>query len=585
SPHESLRGSSGKARVSHNLGCDINVAARKPSWIVRQGTSFAHMTQALASQRERSNTWIAHMLTAIERQASLALAAFIMLYVAVLFFGLTFKYFNWAQGYDQIDYQQSIWNTTQGRFLEISHYRHTDHLWGMDFIPAILLIVPFYALFPSALTLNFFQALFMALGALPIYGIARDRFDGSRLAGLGWALVYLLYPSLWFVTMSAPWQPRTLAIPALLGAFFFLQRATFQRAGIREWGAYLGLLALALTTRTDVSLVVVSFGILAALWRVGWRWALPPLIMGLAWFYLSTNVIVPSFYLPDYQVREGEIGAVTEGDYTEVWPGKSPQLAYYSHLGDSAGAILWTIVSRPIDVLRLMFTPDKLVYLTLMLLPLALLPLLAPDVAILAAPPLAMNLLSLRPFQITVREQYQALVIPGLILAAIIGAARLWSWWQARSGRTRGAHVSGIQERRTRSCQAAIFMISAIGIAAVTNLAYRNPVATTVLYRESPERLAAMDRLAALIPPDAPLGVTSFLAPRMMPRRFIYYVPPDESFPPLERAEYLFIDIRAAALRTERHRDFIQRLRESRRWQVIAEEEDLLVLRQAHQAP
>lgn len=584
------------------------------------------MSQALASQREQSRAGIVQTLAAIERRAGLALAALVTLYVAILFFGLTFKYLNWAQGYDQIDYQQSIWNTTQGRFLEISHYRHTNHLWGMDFIPAILLIVPFYALFPSALTLNFFQALFMALGALPVYGIARDRFGGSRLAGLGWALVYLLYPSLWFVTMSAPWQPRTLAIPALLGAFFFLQRATLRHASARDWGAYLGLLALALTTRTDVSLVVAAFGILAALWRVGWRWALPPLVMGLAWFYLSTSVIVPSFYLPDYQAREGEIGSVTEGDYTEVWPGKSPQLAYYSHLGDSAGAILWTIVSRPLDVLRLMFTPEKVVYLALMLLPLALLPLLAPDVAILAAPPLAMNLLSLRPFQITVREQYQALVIPGLVLAAIIGAARLWSWWQARSEQS-PAHGAGAdaaydertdaktQRRKERQSQQSLFaslrlsaslsdkpsgvqelragsfrratmlMMCAIGIAAVTNLAYRNPVVTTVLYRESPERLAAMERLATLIPPDAPLGVTSFLAPRMMPRRFIYYVPPDESFPPLERAEYLFIDTRAAALRTERHRDFVRQLRESGRWQVIAEEQDLLVLRQVRRAP
>lgn len=532
------------------------------------------------------------MLAIVERRAGLTLAALITLYVAILFFGLTFKYLNWAQGYDQIDYQQSIWNTTQGRFLEISHYRHTNHLWGMDFIPAILLIVPFYALFPSALTLNFFQALFMALGALPVYGIARDRFGSSRLAGLGWALVYLLYPSLWFVTMSAPWQPRTLAILALLGAFFFLQRAAFRRASIRDWCAYLGLLALALTTRTDVSLVVAAFGVLAALWRLGWRWTLPPLVMGLAWFYLSTSVIVPSFYLPDYQVREGEIGSVTEGDYTEVWPGKSPQLAYYSHLGDSAGAILWTIISRPLDVLRLMFTPDKVVYLALMLLPLALLPLLAPDVALLAAAPLAMNLLSLRPFQITVREQYQALVIPGLILAAIIGAARLWSWWQARSeqAHAQGAgaftafHEHNAKAQRRKALQSKL-MICAIGIAALANLTYRNPVVTTVIYRESPERLAAMERLAALIPPDAPLGATSFLAPRMMPRRFIYYVPPDESFPPLERAEYLFIDTRAAALHTERHHDFVRQLRESGRWQVIAEEQDLLVLRQAQHTP
>ncbi|MFQ3633827.1 DUF2079 domain-containing protein [Roseiflexus sp.] len=550
------------------------------------------MAQVLASHRERSGASLSQILSAIERRAGLALVVLMVLYISVLFFGLTFKYVSWAQGYDQIDYQQSIWNTTQGRFLEISHYRHTNHLWGMDFIPAILLIVPFYALFPSALTLNFFQALFMALGALPVYGIARDRFDGSRLAGLGWVLVYLFYPSLWFVTMSAPWQPRTLAIPALLGAFFFVQRAARQQAHPRDWAAYLGLLALALTTRTDVSLVVAAFGVLAALWRIGWRWVLPPLIMGMAWFYLSTSVIVPSFYLPDYQMREGEIGAVTEGDYTDVWPGKSPQLAYYSHLGDSAGAILWTIVSRPIDVLRLMFTPDKVVYLALMLLPLALLPLLAPDVAILAAPPLVMNLLSLRPFQITVREQYQALVIPGLVLAAIIGAARLWEWWQAHRASVPLHSVGLGNDQSIRQRNASIrrrwgvwLMLSVIGVATATNLAYRNPVVTTVLYRESPERLAAMERLATLIPPDASLGATSFLAPRMMPRRYIYYVPPDESFPPLERAEYLFIDTRAAALRTERHHDFVQQLRESGRWQVIAEEQDLLVLRQAPGIP
>ncbi|MGQ9549530.1 MAG: DUF2079 domain-containing protein [Roseiflexus sp.] len=539
------------------------------------------MTQAVVLRKH------IHTGTAIiEQRAGVVLGFMVTLYTAVLFFGLTFKYVHWAQGYDQIDYQQAIWNTTQGRFLEISHYRHTDHLWGMDFIPAILLIVPFYALFPSALTLNFFQALFMALGALPVYGIARDRFGGSRLAGLGWAGVYLLYPSLWFVTMSAPWQPRTLAIPALLGAFFFLQRAADGRANTRDWGAYLGLLALALTTRTDVSLVVTMSGCLAALWRVGWRWALPPVLIGMAWFYLSTSVIVPSFYRPDYQVRDGRIGAVTEGDYTEIWPGKSPQLAYYSHLGDSAGAILWTIVSRPVDVLRLMFTPDKVEYLFLMLLPLALLPLLAPDVALLAAPPLAMNLLSLRSFQITVREQYQALVIPGLILAAIFGAARLWGWWEARSAaieQQRG--VGGVQRKNGASRAAYALMIGAISMTAATNVMYRNPVVTTVLYRETPERLAAIERLAALIPPDASLGVTSFLAPRMMPRRFIYYVPPDDSFPPLERAEYLFIDTRAAALRTERHHDFVRQLRESGRWQVIAEEQDLLVLRRLTGTP
>ncbi len=360
------------------------------------------------------------LLLTMERHAHLVLVGMLVLYALILFGGLTFKYLHWGQGYDQIDYQQSIWNTTQGRFLEISHYRHTDHLWGMDFIPAIVLLVPFYALFPSALTLNFFQAVFMALGAWPVYGIARDRFDNSRLAGIGWAAIYLLYPSLWFVTMSAPWQPRTLAIPALLGAFYMLQQ--------RRWAGCMALLALALTTRTDVSLVVCMFGILAGLWRMGWRWVLPPLLLGLTWFYVSTSVIVPAFYRDDYQPQVGAIGQ----SYDETWPGTSPQLAYYSHLGNSTGEIVRTIVTRPVKTAQLMLTPPKLTYLVLLLLPLAFLPLLAPDVALLASPIIAMNLLSTRVFQYTIREQYQALVIPGLVLAAIIGGARLWRWWVAR---------------------------------------------------------------------------------------------------------------------------------------------------------
>nr|PZN32610.1 MAG: hypothetical protein DIU80_04635 [Chloroflexota bacterium] len=520
-------------------------------------------------------------LPALVGRPRLALGLMVAGYAALLFFGLTYKYYSWGQGYDQIDYEQSIWNTTQGRFLEISHYRHTDHLWGMDFIPAILLLVPFYALFPSALTLHFFQALFMGLGALPVYAVARDRFGGSAAAGLAWAAVYLLYPSVWFVTMSAPWQPRTLAVPALLGAFYFLQRAKLAASSTPGQHAarlllgFLGCLVVALTTRTDVSLVVAAFGLLAAVWRMGWRWALPPLVLGLAWFYLATNVVTPAFYHEDYQPRTGS----TE-DYSETWPGTSPQLAYYPHLGRSLGEILMTIVTRPLYVAQIVFTGPKITYVLLMLLPLALLPLLAPEVMLLAAPPLAMNLLSLRPFQITVREQYQALVIPGLVLAAIVGGARLWAWWRARSARA-GDSADGREPPQLLAGlrSPAALLLGLVLFAAAVNLAYRNPVITTVRYREDPARIAAMERMAALVPPDAPLGATSFLAPRMMPRRYLYYVPPDESFPPLESAEYLFIDTRASALHTERGREFFEQLRASDRWETLREEQGLLLLR------
>jgi hypothetical protein len=618
-----------------------------------------------------------------ERRSAVLLALMTTLFVAALFGGLTAKLAGWAQGYDQIDYQQSIWNTTQGRFLEISHYRHTDSLWGLDFIPAILLIVPFYALLPSALTLNFFQALCMGLGALPTYAAARERF-GSRLAGLGWAAIYLLYPSTWFATMSAPWQPRTLAVPALIGAFFFLQRELLarnrrttelqnQRAGNnrtqnneqpalppstpnhqpspvvdrrsyeppatshqppsiagRTWLGFALCLLVALTTRTDASLCVIGFGLLAATWRMGWRWALPPIVVGAAWLLVSTSLIVPAFYRSDYVPQEIRGGADACADYSKNWPGKSPQLAYYCHLGSSTSEIALTVLTRPDRVAPIVFTPPKLTYLLLMLLPLLLLPLLAPDAALPALPILAMNVLTNRPFQYTVREQYQTLVIPGLIIAAIVGGARLWEWYSRNRGTTEpqnhgttepsaeglerssivhhpssdappagagpssivhrpssdvppaASHQPSVAEHRApfslqRSSFILLGLVLCVGIA---NLAYRNPVITTLRYREDPARIAAMERLAALVPPDAPLATTSFLAPNMMPRRSIYYFPNSPSFPPLERAEYLFIDTRAAALETEAGRAMLAQVRNSGRWRKLAEQEDLIVYQQ-----
>jgi Predicted membrane protein (DUF2079) len=515
---------------------------------------------------------LAQILPWVERRSRAALGLMTGLFVLALFAGLTLKLQGWGQGYDQIDYQQSIWNTTQGRFLEISHYRHTDHLWGMDFIPAILLIVPFYALLPSALTLNFFQALCMGLGALPTYAAARDRL-GSRLAGLGFAAIYLLYPSTWFATMSAPWQPRTLAVPLLIGAFYFLQRGMAERAKPRApqgraplWG-YLACLGAALLTRTDASLCVLAFGLLALAWRAGWRWALPPIIVAAAWFALSTSVFVPSFYRSDYQPQEVRGGADACEDYSKNWPGKSPQLAYYCHLGASAGEIVTTIVTQPIRVAQIVLTPPKMSYLLLMLLPLLLLPLLAPDAALPALPILALNLLTNRPFQYTVREQYQTLVIPGLIIAAIVGAARLWEWWRRR-------------EPRAAPRRHALAMGALILAALLANLGYRNPVATTLLYREEPERIAAMRELAAMVPPGAPLAATSFLAPNMMPRRYIYYFPNSPSFPPIERADYLFIDMRAAALDTEVGRAAMAEVLTSGRWQLVASRADLQLFRQ-----
>jgi hypothetical protein len=362
-------------------------------------------------------------------------------------------------------------------------------------------------------------------------------------------------------------------------------------------------LLAALTTRTDASLCVLAFGLLAAIWRMGWRWALPPIVVAVAWFVISTNLLVPMFYRSDYVPQEIRGGADACADYSKNWPGKSPQLAYYCHLGSSTSEIIVTILTRPLKVAQIVFIQPKMLYLLLMFLPLLFLPLLAPDALLPALPILAMNLLTNRPFQYTVREQYQTLVIPGLIIAAIVGSARLWQWWQQqrigqdseqqRVGSRRSVLGARFSVPQFRSFLVLGSWFSALGswrvalvamilFVALINISYKNPVLTTVLYREDPARVATMAQMAKLVPPDAALAVTSFLAPNMMPRREIFYFPNSPSFPPLERAEYLFIDTRAAALETEEGRNVMAEVRSSGAWQVLADKDELLLLKRVH---
>ncbi len=73
-------------------------------------------------------------------------------------------------------FDQVLWNTIHGRFMEstMSLARCEPHsFFGDHFSPALLLIVPLYALFPHPETLIVVQTIALALGVWPIYLLAR----------------------------------------------------------------------------------------------------------------------------------------------------------------------------------------------------------------------------------------------------------------------------------------------------------------------------------------------------------------------------------------------------------------------------
>lgn len=106
-------------------------------------------------------------------------------------------------------FEQSLWSTLKyGLF-----FYNTPELgvhFRIHFDPILYLILPVYSIYPSPLTLLVLQSLFLSLGAIPVFWLARDELK-SKKAGLVFAIIYLLYPPLQGLTGTiftpSPWCP------------------------------------------------------------------------------------------------------------------------------------------------------------------------------------------------------------------------------------------------------------------------------------------------------------------------------------------------------------------------------------------
>ena len=502
-----------------------------------------------------------------------ALAALMLLASLALFAGAAFKYARWGQGFDMVDFSMPFWATMRGRFLGISRFNFTDTFLGLDLALGFLPALPFFALAPSAYTLAAVQVLMLVSGALPVYLIARER-HASDWAGLAWAAVYLLYPTTQFVALAGPFQPRVPGLLCVLWAFYCFER--------QRLAPYLILLFLAMLSRSDAALIVIAFGLYALLRRRDWRWWALPILVGGAYFYAAISYITPLFYSPSFRPERVSLPFDLSRDYNDMWPcGLSPQACYYLHLGGSLPEIAKNILTHPVQIFFFLFQPAKLAYLALMFGSLLLLPLFAPRELLLAAPIFAINLLSNRVSQYIVSEQYQILVIPGMIIAAIYGGAWLWERpvirrWTVDGGRlaqpsTIVVDQSSLTVHRPSST---VLLLALVVLVGLWNIPLKNPVISTFRNPETAKRVALMEQMRAMIPPDATVAATSFLAPRLLPRDALYYIPAGKMHHQIDEAQYAFIDTRAAVLVGS---GIVEGLRADPQWRVIAEEDELIL--------
>ena len=488
----------------------------------RLGTCFQVMSMAKAS-RSRKNLI-----------ASLAVWLLILLYIGLFSWQSVARHQAFAtNAYDLGNVNQAFWNTVHGRPLHFTNWRGVeldlanDSRLAMHVEPIYFVLAPIYWLWQQPETILILQTIILALGALPVFWLARDRLR-SHLAGVAFAAVYLLFPGLEAANM---WEFHAVALaaPLLLFAFYFGQKG--------RWGLLWLFAILAMATKEEVSLSVLVMGFCFSVWGLiqAWRKLAPPInirtwlrraagtplvIHGLAlmlvaalWFVVAVFVVVPHF----------------EGS-------RSPYLSYYNQLSGDAASGGSGIFPMLIAALHAMFTRRNVQYLIDLYTPVAFLSLFNPLTLAISAPDLAINLLSTHePMHFTEKYHYVAPLLPGIMISAILGVA-----WLSRQ-------IARLTKRRQHTV-----VLALTGIVFASTLYYHHYHGYTPLARAfesyqvtSHHRVGAS--IAREIPIDAAVSAQPNLNPHVSGRKTLY------RFPYIGDAEYIFLDVSSLANKSDQY--------------------------------
>ncbi len=413
---------------------------------------------------------------------------------------------------DMATMTQALWNTTHGAFMRqtvCNIVTDTNCLgdvsrFAIHFEPIMIPLAWLYALVPTAKLLQLTQALVVATGALPAFWLASRRLR-SPLAGVAFALLYLLYPPLQ-AAITDDFHAVTLSAAFLMFALYFMMTRN-------DLGLVIACL-LALTTKeeipVDVFMIGLSIGLLQRRWKTGGG------LMALSLVWLVVELVIMRAVSPI---------------------GHSPTASRYAALGASPEQVALTLLTHPVVVLRdSVFSQGGQYYLRTLLSPLGYLPLLSPWALLIAGPAMAINLLSSDPSMRAGIYQYNAEIAPILIFATIetvawVSAASGWLARQTpRVMRRITGHTGDWGARLARWPWPRVVM-AGLTLLVVAYGAYVQRTRGYIPFTQgfTWPTVSAHTRLAntfvAMIPPDASVSGQSDLLPHLSNRRYVYLFP------------------------------------------------------------
>jgi len=349
-----------------------------------------------------------------------------VLIAGMVLYVLVFTAMNWGLWFnlrlphgDSAMYEEHLWNLEHGKGFR--SYLDQGLFLGEHLQVVHVLLIPVHAIFPSQLTLELAQSIILALGAWPVFNIAR-RHSGSDWAAALLGLAYLAYFPLQYLDIAIDlktFRPNSFGIPALLAAIDLLERRRY------GWASF--WLAITLSSQEDwaipIALLGAYFAVHALLPRGAmfagssrdplanraasnverrreFSWGIALFLFGVAYLWFALNVAIPWF----------RGGATVH------------TASYFSKFGNTPREIIVTLLTDWPLVFSTIVTPAAFVYALRLLLPIGFLPLLSPGRLLVAAPLFLLLLMNDLAMQVPAPvHHFHAPLIPILFWAAAAG--------------------------------------------------------------------------------------------------------------------------------------------------------------------
>jgi uncharacterized membrane protein len=352
-----------------------------------------------------------------------AIAAVFWIVCTVLVLQRYFNFYPTYVSFDQGIFNQVFWNTLHGHWFESSLSSTESSLvmqgnlpdvayrrLGQHFTPALLLWLPWYALFPSAAGLSVLQVSLVTIAGFVLYALARH-YHPPQLAGM---IAASYYGAIAVISPTLANFHDICQMPLyLFGLLLALEK--------RRWSLVWLCAGLTLLVREDSGVVLFGIGFFLAVSRRSVRTGIALCAVSLAYMLVVTNLVMPLFsedVSKRFMIEQfGQFTNKPEASTIDVIKG---------------------ILSNPLRLVVELVTPSDptIRYLLGQWVPLAFVSVISPSTWLLTGFPLVKVLIQREDITaLSLHLRYAMTLIPGLFYGAIL-------WWSAhselwRSGRSR----------------------------------------------------------------------------------------------------------------------------------------------------